>query len=366
MNDGAQRTRRVIAILSTPVIAEVVPSPEPGGLPQDFLGFYPIIDGPITVSVDDVNFLISPFGLDEEWKRAGIRYAPLLAMTDLLTKETDTLADCTEFIEHVLDAAVDQLSFGWTYPVSVRQLEIIDLTEPISVGDERETWIYPVYSSPKEQSTKFLGGAPNLLGPDYSGMSEKQRAALRWYSIGLSVQADVQRYMAFWIALEILVREATDSVQRPYKAPCGHTIEACPACERPTTRNVGGEQIKGFLVDDCGLTEVQARDLWGARQMMHGSNKLTPKSLKEIPQHVSTLWGVLVAALAKSAGYPMSAPWLPGPGVGNMAIRGSRKVTERDLDPTRRTFDPFVGKSLIRIETPPHDNAIPSGRSEIG
>lgn len=344
---------QIAARLQGPIVAEIVPPSEPGGLPQGFLGWYPIIDHPIGIKSNLAQFLVTPFLPEAERQKAGMWYSPVLAVTQIFA-EADAIDALLPEIELEVDAVADQLSLFWTFPVSAYHLELLDLTEPVAEGEERETILFPNYVAPKDLETSFLGGVPQLTGSvDYSSLTDASKAALRWYAAGLRSLPDAQRFMAFWIALEIIAKGRSAAVHKPYKAPCGHEIPECPKCHKPTSRAVGGEQMKAFMQGECGLLADEAGRLWRMRQLMHGANRLTPDALKELPQALSDLWRALLRALALTFDFAWTGDWHPGVGVGNMWMRGRRKVTAFDLDPTVRNFPPLAGKNIIRVHTSP-------------
>jgi len=100
--------------------------------------------------------------------------------------------------------------------------------------------------------------------------SRKQIASLEWYHKALAAQFDVDRFIFFWIALEILFKLDGTEENAPYKAQCGHEIPHCPTCNKSTNKFVMGKSLKSYLIDKCNTDKKTADQLWRFRQVIHG------------------------------------------------------------------------------------------------
>lgn len=294
-------TVRLKVSLRSPMAVEVEPSSQ-GGLPS-FGEAYPVFDEPFDVEAGDgFHFVISPFVDDSAWKLA-YPGAPIVAWADF---ETDALEleKSIPRLEVAVEEVLDQLSFRWRYPVEAYACEIVDITPPVNLGDKRVIYIGAQFSTPKQRASAMQIPDPVFSGTaeKYSAVAEPVRAAMRWFGIGLKLQPDAQRFVAFWIALELIVNHQTKAIRLPYKAPCGYEIRNCPECQKPTLRRVGGEQMRKFLVEQGGLSEEIARSLWSSRQIVHGANRLTPDHVKDLPTNLGFLWQVAERAIGAEMG----------------------------------------------------------------
>src|SRR5262249_46617447 len=156
--------------------------------------------------------------------------------------------------------------------------------------------------SPKFSLSIPLGNVITSFYPEISDLAAnvtlKSRAALRWYVKGLAATFEVDRFIFFWIALEILWAESGVSIEEPSKcAKCGLEIKACTDCGRPTTRQVRGASIQKYLTSRLGVDSQIARELWRFRQLVHGSNKLRYEDLTELPRLILHLRSATNSAL---------------------------------------------------------------------
>jgi hypothetical protein len=242
-----------------------------------------------------------------------------------------------------MDDILSDLSFQIQHPVLICQLEVIDLTEPVQIGDTRECLLfrYPQgYKTPKFQLSNYIGNVEAIEQPELrtTDGSSKFSHALRWYVKGLAAQTDAAKFMFFWIALEILVTAAGEKVTLPYRAPCGHEILSCPECGKETQRRMGGAEIQRYLVDQFAISEEEAKKLWNFRQIMHGANRLTRQSIADLPGHTALCWSLAAAALKQAMGhrprrslfaYPSPSPPWSGPARRGPRPRRRRRATDR-------------------------------------
>ncbi|MDN3273821.1 hypothetical protein QWJ07_06175 [Frankia sp. RB7] len=290
-----------------------------------------------------LHFNVCPFVDEGEWQALGVGGAPVRGVV-YFSGDMSNHDQIVRGLEVHLEELVDQLSILWDFPVTAYRLEIIDVTKPITIGDVRKFVNYTNYATPKLQSSDFHTSSAidwsTLVR--YDTLAEPVRAAMRWYRMGLEESADVQRFACFWIALEILVQHGQEAVSLFYKAPCGHEIQSCPVCSKPTSRNVGGQQIINFLAERAGVARNVAKALWKTRQMFHGANRLVASDLTLIPQRLGELWTAVREILVAKTGGKLTAP--PAPPIATSAIimMGTREVKAMDLDESYRTFPPVT------------------------
>jgi hypothetical protein len=168
----------------------------------------------------------------------------------------------------------------------ILELEIIDCSPPFEAGIKRDVTTFPNgFPTGKFQGFKTLGNIHTAPIPDLDTITgeypSKDRAALRWYSKGLAAQFDIEKFILFWLVLEILVSEMGIKKSVPYVASCGHEIPCCPICNKPTSRILQGERMKSFL-ESLGLNRQDSIALWEMRQMLHGTNNLDAKTVQEL------------------------------------------------------------------------------------
>jgi hypothetical protein len=118
------------------------------------------------------------------------------------------------------------MAFDMAAVPAIGQLDIIDITPPVAVGDQR---------------TEVSFSAP----PYDRYIRAVAMSAIRGRLIG----------------------ELPEAV--PYVGPCQIEIPECPECGRRTTRMVRGATIKAYL-QRYGVTKQQAKQLWQMRQLTYG------------------------------------------------------------------------------------------------
>jgi hypothetical protein len=235
-------------------------------------------------------------------------------------------------IELLLEELLDSLSFQLQTTIQVFRLEALDVTPPVAVGMQR-------YFSPIEYSSAkfFPANIPHNirtsfyphLTTDLKSASARSRAALRWYVKGMAAHYAVDKFIFFWIALEILRAESGISVSLPYRAKCGHEIPRCPICGQQTSREEFGKSIKKFLVDEAGIAESTVKELWEFRQIIHGAKDLTREAISKSPKYARYAREAVITTLKKALGWsPHEPPLLAepiGPIITGVGIDWSRK-----------------------------------------
>jgi len=237
-----------------------------------------------------------------------------------------------EKLEPLLEELLDNLSFQLQTLIYVLRLEALDVTPPVAEGMERYFTLIE-YSSPKflqaSRSHNIRTSFYPHLAIGLGSTNTKSRAALRWYVKGMSAHYAVDKFIFFWIALEILRSESGVSVSEPYRARCGHKIPKCPECGEKTSREVLGKSMKKFLIDEAGIERTTAEKLWEFRQILHGSKDLTHEDISDLPQLAKHAREAVIIALKKALDWPSKEP--PslaepiGPIITNVGIDWSRK-----------------------------------------
>jgi hypothetical protein len=103
-------------------------------------------------------------------------------------------------------------------------LEILDVTPPIASGETREMMLFPWpqgYPLRPFYVSDALGDTQtdhwlNLTLRDRP-TDRRVSAARRWYLKGLAVAYQVDRFMMWWIALEILSKNSEHKIEEPWK-----------------------------------------------------------------------------------------------------------------------------------------------------
>jgi hypothetical protein len=241
----------------------------------------------------------------------------------------------------IIEDVIETLSFQMQQFLPVVRAELLDVTAPVSVGEERQAVLFPYPAGPRLprfQSFLPLGGVRAALIPTLAPLdlsAPRSDAALGWHLKAMTSPFIAEQFMLNWIALEILWRSSGVSVETDYVAACGHTITICPICSEPTTREVRGASIRRYLTDVGGITEEQARQMWRIRQVFHGDVAFDSDEMNALPTVVQVLRMVVVMELKKvmqidagsppfsTAGHTVMAPQV------GLGIR--REVTPEDL-----------------------------------
>jgi hypothetical protein len=271
---------------------------------------------------------VSPLQFGQQWER--------VRLTVMAFEPTPIAA--IEAVRGPVERVLDDLAFRMQSAVLVGQAEALDVTPPVEAGQQREMTIV----APSFPRWKFSGSRAVIqeteLQPrvrlEYVDVPDRPRRALDWYVKGLAASVDADRFLFFWVALEILERARDGRIQVPYKAPCGHEIPTCPECGAPTDKIVAGANIQAFL-RDLDVSADDARALWSMRQMVHGDRELTRADTSDLPRLTQLLKAAVTYALKGHLGLgidempivPSDSPWM-----GNeVFIGGTRAVADSDL-----------------------------------
>jgi len=118
----------------------------------------------------------------------------------------------------------------------VGQVDMIDITPPVAVGDERTELAlaappYDRYMRAVEMSAiqgRLMGELPDAV----DNLDSRTSAMLRWFVKALGTDLLHDQFIFLWIALEILCDDSDVRVEEPYVGPCQHQIPECPECGR--------------------------------------------------------------------------------------------------------------------------------------
>lgn len=133
-----------------------------------------------------------------------------------------TASSASEAAEMALDATewvVDFVAFSFAthIPTTTQHIEVVggcdaSVGEAIDIPKFRRT---VVHCEVTWQSPFSLVDRPETF-------SENRRAALRWYHKGMETPYDVDRFIFFWISLEILAKsDEPELVPVPFRHSCG-------------------------------------------------------------------------------------------------------------------------------------------------
>jgi hypothetical protein len=305
-----------------------------GGMPAD--GSLPERLEPVSripeqsSAAGDVLIQIGPWIGAELPPAPGYQYAALRLTVEAL-----------ERVHPALELVLDDLSFQLQTGFVVLQMEILDVTSPIAVGDERDTLLYPYpqgyqqwkFARSTAMGTEAVAIVPTLQA-DYDTLPKRTQQALDWYIKGLQAPVDADRCIFFWIAFECLETEAVKDI---YRAPnCGHAIEKCPECGKSTSKRVSGQSLKQLL-GSVGVPPATGQRLWKMRMMVHGAKTFNPDELAALGELLQVLRAAVVALLKGRIGIEPGGPPLVGhggPAFGAFALGGHRRVDETDLSTT--------------------------------
>jgi len=206
-----------------------------------------------------------------------------------------------------IETILDILTFQLQAPIPVTNVDVIDFSEPLRVGEERE-WAFANSYPRIQKDCGFVFMANWATSINSKLMQERldasTEASLRWFSKGIASHAIVDQFISFWIALEILTTPPDQGKRVFFKCrKCSYEIKSCPQCSYssshfPDTK----ERIELFITEDLSLDESLFEKLWDTRMIFHGRNKLTPEEIKGIPDLTWELRMIVIEALKRRMG----------------------------------------------------------------
>lgn len=261
------------------------------------LGHCLSIDG-IPVSIQpwpNVNISSLPYG------PSGIQDEPAALVFYVTGEYTEAMVR----IEALIEPLLDNLSFQLQTAIRAYELQVLDMTPPVSIGMERDLFVSKYCSGkfiPAFPSTNVNTALYPQLDLRLEQVSAKTRAALRWYVKGLAAIYEVDKFVFFWTALEILRDQSGISVFETYEADCKHEIPNCPTCGKATSRLVRGKSIMKFLVEKANTPQETAKKLWQFRQIVHGKKDLTYEDMRDLSIMANSLSKALLVLLKSALG----------------------------------------------------------------
>lgn len=329
------------ALVAFPYALRVAePADEPGGPPKRFERATRI---PETHGIvrDGMPVALGPSDnstVAEQFPQFDIAQLSLLATAS-------SLAETFDMVQPLMEASLDALSFQMQAALHVVSFEILDVTPPLSIGEDREWQVHaaadaglaPKFSQlpPDFTWNEYPIDTPDLRAGPIPG-DTRQRMALWWYIKGLDAPYAVDKFTSFWTSLEILWSASDIKVEAAYTTTCGHAVDSCPVCGRLVARTVRGPSIKRFLTEEAEVGGDDAAGLWNLRQVVHGKNVFDAKQIESLGRLASVLRAAVHRLLKRSFGErPDQRPLLsPAQGLilGNrMSLGGYRPVGDQDV-----------------------------------
>jgi hypothetical protein len=322
---------------ATLIVPASVLLPPGGGLPQT-LQFQSRVPEQVR---DYGTYRVALRSADDSPEAAMYSQQPGITLVDLLTDVTsdEDAWSAVGAFGPTLEAIVDLMTFEMGSPIYVGQTDLIDVTPPVSVGDERAHNTFaanPFDKNARQVEMQAIQGLALGRLPDISLVKNSRVAAsLRWFTKSLSTVLLHDQFIFLWIALEILSDDSHIKIQAPYKANCGHEIPSCPTCDASTVKPVFGPSRKAFL-ESFGVSPGDAAALWSMRQMMHGAISFDSQKLNKLPSLLQILRAAVAAGIKDRLGINPEAPPLVSPGGlsihPSMGLGGTRAIIARDIE----------------------------------
>lgn len=143
------------------------------------------------------------------------------------------------------------------------------------------------------QSYCEVGGESGWLNTGLLDLTldKKITNALHWYVKGIETNVVVDRYINFWIALEIMCMRSGEKVE---------VIEPCKNCNFEKITHRFGATIISYL-KSLGAEDAYAKKLWEFRQIVHG-RAMNVEQSEELSRFTGFLHGVLTFAIKEALG----------------------------------------------------------------
>ena len=256
--------------------------------------------------------------------------------------------DPMKFLEHMgdkIELILDGLAFQLQGPIPTKYVEVIDVTDPVEVGEERD--IIAANSYPRIQKDTELDFVEMWHTSINTKITNEELdddivSALRWFSKGISTKIVVDQFTSFWIALEILTRPSKPTEREIVRCRgCGREVDPCPECGfipkfRPDTRT----RIEKYVVDKLEVDRKVLGEVWDLRQLFHGDNTLKSEDLHGIIDATAHVKKWVIANLKMRLGLTeqdeprlmMEAPLQ----IGGMFVKGTRKLHDADIENLRK------------------------------
>ena len=338
-HEAMTRTWRVEALLTIPRFVDT-----PGERLPEAMQLGSVIPIPITATRGGLGFTLDN-ALGHPFAEL-VPFAELFAHHELARlRTTVTAAEAQGALTAVappLEELIDFLAFQLQQPIPVVQLELLDITQPVQTGDKRDGVLFPApggYPFPKQQSSLYLGPArvsiAPTLEPPPNWAKRHVRAARDWYLKGLHASSDPDRFMLFWISMEVLFDQSGIRILESPRCSHGHLQPemACPECGELNMRMVRGGSIKEYLTTRCGISADDATNLWKVRQMFHGAVDFDSRAYADLPRLTIVLQAATLDRIKDVAGARADLATIQPGGmtIAAMALGILREVQARDL-----------------------------------
>lgn len=290
---------------------------------------------------DDVEIELKKVTGFEEWQppHHGKITEPVEVQITLLAEDPHV---ALQEADQLLEDICDNLAFRLQMPIPIRQLEVIDVSEPLKIGEERDFLLFPYpngYQHSKFENVQFINSTITEMKPelevDFHGLDEKDRRILNWYHKALSATSIMDKFLFLFICAEILCNASKIKVLKPYVPSCEHEIENCPTCGKSTEKKVFGPTLKKYLEDVLGLNKDIAKDIWKVRQIVHGEKNVNVSLLKRISDICLSLQSGVTSGIRQRLNVPLDTPPFvnnQGVGISNTTILGGKRaIDESDL-----------------------------------
>jgi hypothetical protein len=257
----------------------------------------------------------------------------------ILEYRVNSYVEALDTISSFLDPIIDDLSFQLQAPIRVYDLELLNITAPVRVGDSREAILFPLlgYEQFKLQRSTELGHVVTrrqpLLRASYKNTEGKIQRAVDWYIKALHASYEVDRFIFLWISFEILAKLTTVRVEEPTKLRCDHFVLECPVCHKSTTQFRQGESYQKYLTQ-LGVAEATAKEIWTMRHIIHGAHDMNQSEINTLSRLLPELREVVMSALKQGLGIEQDKPPYMAAAAdpaGKMALQISRPVTAEDI-----------------------------------
>jgi hypothetical protein len=333
MTSGQQSSLRRWRITLFAVFPQFVASDMSNGLPQKLEFGSRIGQSATHIGGIAVRLSASP---DQHPELAGVsmREAARLEFEVDATDPSDAIALATGTI----DLVIDDLSFQLQEPLQTFSMYVLDITAPLSVGEDREFMQFTSYDQYKLSRSVPMGDTHPVLVPalrdTYSQLPSRSQDALDWYIKSMHTPWDADRYIFLWVCVEILMKDSGPKIEEPTRLRCQHEIPSCPQCGKATLQVRQAASAYAYF-ESFGLDSTMAKDLWDMRQLVHGAKSFTKAKLDRLGELSQVLRSVAAAALRTAMGIPANEPPFVGYGVvaigAAMGIGGTRALEVADL-----------------------------------
>lgn len=286
---------------------------------------------------------------DEDRIFLGRNKLPGREKPDYVLHTTSKIDDPLKFLEQKgekIEVLLDNLAFQLQAPIPTRYVEVIDITDPVEIGEEREIIAgnnYPRIQKDTELDFPEMWRTSINMRILREEQDDDVIAALRWFSKGISTKIVVDRFTSFWIALEILIAPSKPRKKIFFHCfTCEHEIENCPECNETTEHfpNIK-ERIENYIVHELGFDRDIFLRLWEVRRIFHGRYALQSEDIPPITNATIELKKILVITLKMNLGLSkQDAPiliWETSKPIGGMTIRGTRKILDVDIERIKKS-----------------------------